>query len=154
MVPHGPTAQQIGNSRYANAILLDTGALLALANSNDGHHAEATNCLNEIARQRLPVCVTLTTISETYSRILFDLGQEKARFFLSQIYDGSIEIIPTTVEDEGAARQLIEDYLYLKLTFFDALTMAVMNRLQIRRVFSFDRHFIEAGFSRMPPYID
>jgi predicted nucleic acid-binding protein len=142
----------IGKSLYTRAVLLDTGAMLALANSKDSHHREALQCLNAITRQRLPVFITIPTIYEAHRRILFDLGQQAARRFLDQIYDGSINLERTVDEDEQEARRLIETYAALKLTLTDAVNMAVMVRLGIAVVFSFDRHFLQAGFIRIPPF--
>jgi len=130
---------------------MDTGAFLALANPQGRHHQEAVECLNAIANRRLPVFVSLPTIYESYSRFLFDLGQQVARHFLLNIYDGSITIVRTIDEDEQEARRLIERYERLDLTLTDAANMAVMIRLKIAMSFSFDRHFLQAGFIRIPP---
>jgi len=86
----------IGKTLYARAILVDTGAFLALANGSDINHQAAVDCLKTISKHRLPLFVTLPTIYESYSRFLFDLGQESANRFLDSIYDGSMNIIRTT----------------------------------------------------------
>lgn len=142
----------IGKGLYSRAVLIDTGAFLALANSRDTHHSAAFECLKSIAKYRLPIFISLPTIYESFRRILFDLGQQSARRFLDQVLDGSDNLKRTIIEDEHEARKLIQRYAALQLTLTDAANMALMIRLEIAVVFSFDRHFLQAGFIRIPPF--
>lgn len=142
----------IGKGLFSRAVLMDTGAFLALAKSNDIHHSVAFECLKLIAKHRLPLFVSIPTIYESYRRILFDLGQTSAGQFLDQVLGGSLNLARTAIEDEHEARRLIGRYAALQLTLTDAANMALMVRLGIAAVFSFDRHFLQAGFIRIPPF--
>jgi predicted nucleic acid-binding protein len=133
-------------------VLFDTGALLALTNSQDANHPRAVECLDAINQHHLPVFVSLPTVYETYQRLLFDLGQNAALRFFGEITDGTVSIIRTVNEDEVEARRLIGRYRDLNLTLTDAANMAIMTRLGIAVSFSFDRHFPQAGFIRIPPF--
>jgi predicted nucleic acid-binding protein len=147
MPNQGNRAQlQLGKSLFAKAILIDTCVLLALANSRDNYHLTASECLQTISKYHFPIYISIPTIYESHRRILFDLGQSAAQRFLNQIYDGSLNIERTVDEDERQARFLIEKYAALKLTLTDAANMSVMLRLGIATAFSFDRHFLQAGF--------
>src|SRR5208283_2802331 len=95
--------QSIGKSLYSRAVLIDTGALLALASSTDSHHVEADECLRAIASLRLPLYLSVPTIYETQRRMLFDLGQTPANRFLGGAYDGTINILRTEDQDEQSA---------------------------------------------------
>ena len=141
-----------GRTLYSRAVLLDTGALVALAHSRDVNHQFAANCLLEIQRHRLPVFMTVPTIYESHKRILFDLGRQRARRFLSEIYDGSVSIVRTVEQDEIEAQSFLDQYADLTLTLTDAANMAVMARLKIAASFSFDKHYLQAGFIRIPPF--
>jgi len=129
---------------------MDTGAFLAISRKKDANHEAAVACLASIAAKRLPVFVSLPTIYETHRRFLFDLGVVAATRFLDKIFDGSINVVRTTADDEVEARKLIATYQ--DLTFTDAVNMSVMIRLQIGACFSFDKHFLQAGFLRIPPF--
>ena len=131
---------------------MDTGALVALANRSDTNHTAAADCLQIIAQHRLPLFVSLPTIYETHHRLLFDLGPNRARRFLEAVYDGLTNIVRTIDEDEKEARRLIDRYGALRLTLTDAVSMAVMTRLRIGACFSFDVHFLQAGYIRIPPF--
>ena len=143
--------QPIGQSIYAKALLVDTGALLAIANTRDTHHLDAKECLERIALLRLPLYLSLPTIYETQRRILFDMGQMQARKFLDSAYDGSVNILRTEASDEQDARIILERHASLKLTLTDAVNMSIMARFGIGAAFSFDRHFLLAGFIQVPP---
>lgn len=142
----------VGRTLYSKAVLLDSSAFLALANPQDVHHEESRECLTLIASHRLPVFVTLPTVHETHRRFLHDFGRHAAQHFLGEIFDGSVTIVRTIEEDEAEARRLIGRYAALSLTLTDAASMAVMARFRIAAAFSFDRHFLLAGFIRIPPF--
>jgi predicted nucleic acid-binding protein len=142
----------IGRSLYSRAILIDTGALLALVSPRDSNHQQAIACLNKIKDHRLPVFVSLPTIYESHRRFLFDFGYTVAVRFLHEIHDGSINIVRTVEEDEQEAMRLVTRYEALKITLTDGVNMAVMVRLGIATSFSFDRHYLQAGFIRIPPF--
>jgi len=142
----------VGRSLYARAVLTDTGAFLALANPRESNHGYASECLRAIAEHRLPVFVSAPTIYESHRRFLFDFGERAASKFLQEIYGGSVNIVRTVDEDEREARRLLERYKDLNLTLTDAVNMAIMTRFGIAACFSFDIHYLQAGFIRIPPF--
>lgn len=142
----------VGRSLYARAVLIDTSALVALISGGDSHHDDAVACLTAIASHRLPLIVTLPTVYEGYSRLLFDVGPRSADTLLDQMFGGGVNLIRTVDPDEAEARRLIARYADLRLTLVDAVNMAVMTRLSIAACFSHDRHYLQAGFIRIPPF--
>lgn len=142
----------VGKSLFSRAVLVDTGAILALANSRHENHGDAEDCLKKINYNKLPMYIPLPIIYETHKRLLFDLGFKQSMRFLNSISTSNLSIIRTIEDDEREAKQLIEKYCGLKLTLFDAVSMAVMQRFGIAASFSFDRHFLQAGFIRIPPF--
>ena len=147
-----PLRIPVGKSLYSRAVLADTGAILALANSRDRNHGVAEDCLRSIHSYRLPIYAPLPIIYETHKRLLFDLGPASSKRFLDSVRNNSVIVIRTIVEDEQEAKLLIERYQDLRITLFDAVSMAIMLRVGIAVSFSFDRHFLQAGFIRIPPF--
>lgn len=143
---------QIGKSLYARAVLIDSGAFLSLLNPADTNHEAAVVCLRDISKYHLPLFVSLPTICETHRRALFDFGQVVAQGFTRNLYDGTVNIIRTIESDEVEAIGLMNKYSGLQLTLTDAINMAVMLRLGIAKAFSFDRHYLQVGFIRIPPF--
>ncbi len=141
---------QIAGTLYGNAVLADSGALIALANPRDSHHEAARACLMEIAALRLPLLVTLPVVHESHRRVMFDVGiQEAIKLVLSVLRD--LTVIHVDESDVAAAVVIMQTYGSVKISLTDATSMSAMLRLGVVKVFSFDRHFIVAGFVRVPP---
>ena len=147
-----PSRLPLGRTLYARAVLIDTGGFLALANRADPKHEDAVACLRLISAERLPLFVSSPTVHETQRRFLFDFGHAEAERFVRSILDGSVNIIRTLEEDDREGLRLMHRYAALALTLTDAVNMALMTRLQIGSCFSFDRHFLQAGYIRIPPF--
>lgn len=136
---------------YARAVLIDSGAFIALANPVDEHYEAATACLEEIVRRRLPVVVPMPVVFESYRRILHVVGRPAALTFLDGMMGAPGNIERCGEDDEADARALIARYADRMLTLTDAASMAIATRMQIASVFSFDEDFLIAGFNRVPP---
>jgi predicted nucleic acid-binding protein len=150
--PRSGSSLPIGKSLYSHAILIDTSILLALANPQTNKDDETIECLDKIRNRHLPIFVSVATILESHRRFLFDFGRMAAARFIENIYDGSVNIIRLIEEDEHEAKRLLSRYEGLGMTISDAVNMAVMTRLGIAVSFSYDRHFLQAGFIRIPPF--
>jgi predicted nucleic acid-binding protein len=149
-----PTNTQLlpGKRFFDKVVLIDTSALVALAVSTDKYHIDAVNCLELISQNHLPVYVTVPTIYETQRVLLFKLGPQKSTQFVREIYDGSLNIERTKDDDDQKAFELLMKFNSTDLTLTDASNMALMIRLGIAKAFSFDHHFLELGFIRIPPF--
>lgn len=141
----------VPKSLFSRAVLIDTGAFLAIADIRDEHHRESVDCLRAVAARRLPLFVTLPTIFETHRRILYSLGRVKAMEFLYGVHDGNTNILFADNEDVVKSMELLEQYHYLDLTLTDTSNMAIMLKNRIATIFAFDRHYLEVGFKRIPP---
>lgn len=137
---------------YEKSVFLDTGALIALINSKDVHHAEAQDCIQLIERLNLPVFVSNVTIIETHKRILFDISYSRALKFLNDIYDESVNILRLNKDDEREAKRIIQKFSDHVISFADAVNFAIMKRIGIAKAFAFDKDYTIVGFDRIPPY--
>jgi len=146
------TLLPVPRSIYERAVLFDTCALEAIADPRDQYHKDAARCLAMLEQLAYPFYVTVPTIVETHRRLLHKprLGILPALRFLESIYDGSINIIRPLEEDEMQAMEYIRRFADQTLTFTDTISMAVMNRLGLRKIFSFDWHFTLLGFQVIP----
>jgi len=83
--------------------------------------------------------------------ILYNLGIKMGLRFLTSIYDGSVNIVYASAEDDQNARAILEKYSDQDMSLADAVALGTMKRLGIIKALSFDRHFGVLGFLRIPP---
>jgi uncharacterized protein len=149
MTPISQTPRTI----YARAILFDTGAWEAILDKRDQNHEAAIQCFEKLRTQSPSFfyCTTLT-IAETHRRLLHKkrLGYRTAQEFLEKVFSGGTNVIRSGEDDEKAALELLKRFHDQNLTFTDAISMAVMKRIGILSVFTFDRHFSLLGFQVIP----
>lgn len=142
---------RIVDTRRQAGYLLDTGVLVAISDRRDQNFESGRECLRELSERGNPIYVSLPTIYETHNRILHSLGRDRARQFLQGIFDGATLIVGPDALDEPHAIEWIDRLQALKITLTDAVNMAIMVRLDLHAVVSFDSDFVMAGFRRVPP---
>ena len=131
-------------------MLLDTGPLISLYDAKDNRGERINAIMQQMQRLKYPVCITLLTIAETQRRILYDIGYKRALEFLKAINDGSVHILEIEKKDIIDAIDVIERYSDQKISCTDAVSMAVMKRIGIQKVLSYDWHFGLLNFSVLP----
>lgn len=139
----------IGRSVFERAAMLDSGPLISLYDPNDNRRTIVVDKFNTLQIKKIPVFITVITIAETHKRILYDIGYDEAVSFLDNIFSGDVNIIDIIDIDLSEATSIIRKYSDQEISFADASTMAVMKRVGIKNVLSFDRHFWVLNFTVM-----
>ena len=122
-------------------ILVDTGALYALTDRADVHHADAARFYRSVAG-REHLALTLPVLTEAYLLLEARLGSAAARRVWDAVNGGAFEVVDLTRRDLVLAREIEERYADAGLGFVDATCLALCERLSLRRVFTYDRkHF-------------
>ena len=141
---------RVGRTIYERAVMLDTGPLISLYDPQDNRRGDIHAIMQQMQRLRYPVCITLLVIAETHRRILYDIGYKPALEFLKAINDGSVQILKIEKKDVINAIDVIERYPDQQISCTDAMSMAVMKRIGIQKVLSYDWHFGLLNFSVLP----
>lgn len=135
---------------YSGAVLVDTSAVLALLNRDDRHHQAADTFFGQNRGAYVWIALNATS-HEAFTRSRYDSGSVAAALerydFLRQ---QPLKLIEFTSDDEAAARKTLAKYEDQVLSYHDALCAAVMLRLGLFKVFSFDHHFWVLGFEVLP----
>ncbi len=118
------------------AILVDTGALLALEDSSDRWH-ETIRRLFETIRE--PLLVTAPVLTEACHLLTREFGASAARELVLDVQEGKFEFVPLVREDLGRAYRIMARYSDARLDFADATLTAVAERLKITRIATTDR---------------
>lgn len=130
---------------------MDTGAFLARYIERDQHHGDAQSAWLQLATRRGGLATSSFVLDETFTllarRASYAFAAERARVLLQS---SSLAILRPDAEDELGALQWFEKFADHGISFTDAVSFALMRRHRIRRAFTFDRDFADAGFETWP----
>ena len=135
-------------------VFVDTGAWLALMVKRDQDHARAAAHYRRLSKAKRPLLTTNYILVETYTRIRYDDGLEKAIRFHEilrqalQVGRLQLEWITPSLHDE--AWQLFQRYKDQEFSFVDCTSFVVARRAGVTEVFGFDAGFRTMGFMLRP----
>lgn len=125
-------------------IFADTGAFLALYIKHDQYHRQAQKVFRALSRPFSTSNHVVDELATLLGRIA-EYGYAADR--MDDLYASeSIEVLASTREDEMEAIRWMRKYSDKEISFTDCISFAVMRRMGIHAVFTFDRHFRDAGF--------
>ena len=132
-------------------IFVDTGAFLARYLAADQHHANAVATWQTLADDGIPLCTSNFVIDETLTLLARRAGYRFAAERGQVIYRSKqLRVLRPTADDEHRSLGLFAKYADQNVSFTDCISFALMRTRSIRKAFSFDRHFVYAGFE---PYV-
>lgn len=133
------------------ALFLDTGFLIALELSGDNHHKVARSCWSAFLLAPEPLFTTSYVIDETVT------------FFNSRNFHAkAVEIGERLLASRSVTVMHVDEDLFRegwsyfsrhadkRYSLTDCISFAVMRRKSIKRALTFDKHFNQAGFERVP----
>ena len=125
-------------------IFVDTGAFLALYSARDQYHPQASKIFPSLSR---PFSTSNHVIDELATLLGRITGYRYAADRIGDLYaSDSIDVLSSTRDDEVAAVRWMRKYADKEISFTDCVSFAIMRRMGMRRAFTFDRHFRDAGF--------
>lgn len=130
-------------------LFVDAGPLVAVVNPGDQHAAEARQGWERLASSNIPLVSTEHVLDEVATAISrWQNPRRAAQWVRQQLDSGLIRWTSCGPEDWRTATQWLEQYSDQQISFTDALSFTLMRRLKITEAFSFDRHFVIAGFQK------
>jgi len=131
------------------ALFVDSGPLVAVINPGDQHETEARRSWLRLAELNLPLVSTEHVLDEVATAICRIQSPRRAADWLRQELDsGLIRWVSCGVGDWRSATDWLIRYSDQQINFTDALSFTLMRRLKITEAFTFDRHFLIAGFQK------
>lgn len=125
-------------------LFVDASAFYAAVDRKDGHHARATRIL----ASGEPLLTTDHVLVETWLVIRRHLGFDTAERFFGNLREGSAAIEPATSADLQVAWTIGEVFADHDFSIVDRTSFAVMQRLGLTRVATFDYHFAVFRYGR------
>ena len=133
-------------------LFVDSGSWIALRSRRDQHHAEADRLFREAIGRRIPLLTSNLVLAEVHRLTLFRAGVQPAWRALERIdASPSVTVHFALPEHHAAARRWLERLAPHPVTYADAISFVLMERLHCRHAIAFDRDFIVAGFDLWRP---
>jgi len=132
-------------------VLVDSSALIALYLDSESEHRRALSVLATLKDRRRALVATSDVFDETVT-LVRRWGGDSAGIRAGESLRQSnlLELVPVSDLDREAAWALFKEYHNVKLSFTDCTSAAVMNRLGLEEVFTFDSDFREFGYKSIP----
>jgi uncharacterized protein len=130
-------------------VLVDSSAWFASLVPTDSHHSAA---LGWLTRNSLSLATTDYIFDETMTLLRVRGQNIRAVRWAEQMLAGNIAVIHYTSEERiGRAWAVFRDYSDKNWSFTDCVSKAVMDELEIKIAFAFDRHFRQFGTVTVVP---
>jgi len=127
-------------------VFVDTSAFFAIENERDRHHARALLARDALMSKGERLVTTDYILDEVYTLIRVRVGHRAAVDFGQSVQSSRfVRVEPVTPEDFEAAWQIFRRYDDKAFSFTDCTSFALIQRLDVRVAFAFDRNFQEYG---------
>ena len=131
-------------------VFVDTSAYFAANDPRDSNHAAAAATVRRLSQEGAQTYTTNFVVAETHTLLLTRRSRDVAAQVLDRLYASDTRIIRATEADERRAREIIRQYNDKDFSLIDAISFAVMERLHLRRAWTYDQHFAQFGFTLVP----
>ena len=123
-----------------NEVFVDTSAFFALANLADRHHSEAVATYAATVGHD-DFRTSDHVIVETWCLLRSRLGRAAAMAFWDGVGRGVVAVMGINAEDFQRGHEIAQEWPDQAFSIVDCTSFALMERLDIRRAFAFDKHF-------------
>jgi predicted nucleic acid-binding protein len=132
-------------------VFADSSGFVAAFDLRDAAHQKAAATWHRIAKERARLVTTHLVLAETVTYLRRRGGWDLSRRVGSAILDSPlIEVVGLDAEQLAAAWRDFVRNPDPKLSLCDAASFIVMRDRHVRRAFTLDHHFVDAGFDIVP----
>lgn len=132
-------------------VFADSSGFIAAFDRRDARHPRAERLWREFAKRGELLLTTQLVLAETVTHLRRRGGYEPSRRVGAALLESKvIEIAGLSDEQIGAAWREFVRNPDPKLSLCDAASFVLMRERGVKRAFTFDRHFAEAGFELLP----
>jgi uncharacterized protein len=134
-----------------NAVFVDTGAFIALADAGDQFHTHAQEALAVIDKMG-PQVTSPFVLVEACEFLQRCVGPEAGRRLWDSVLSGEAEVklLEEERRDLERAHEISTHYSDQKFSWVDCISFALIERHKISGAFSFDKDFLIFKFSHGP----
>ncbi|MBI4066783.1 PIN domain-containing protein [Candidatus Gottesmanbacteria bacterium] len=133
-------------SKINESIFIDTAFFKALIDTKDDFHEDAVTILERLNKQSTQLITSNFILDETITLIRVKCGRDRVKDLQRSLLKlKRFKIIRVISLDEKNAWEWFWND-WSRLSFTDCVSFALMKRLGLTRVATFDNHFQKAGF--------
>ena len=131
-------------------LFIDTSAFIALRVSDDQYHSKAQHFLKTIQHYQYKLHTSNFILDEVYTYFCkyHTIAIEMGRHILD---NPLITLDRIIAKDEQRAWEILQTFKDKTFSYTDATSFALMERLEIDTVFTFDKHFEQYGKFEIVP---
>lgn len=123
-------------------IFLDTSFLIALSDEKDKNHKGAKTSLRELVKRGARFVVARNILNEYLDGVTKRISKEKAIEELDNILNSKLLLVePITERDWDKAIVYFRKYNDQQIDLTDCLSFAIIERLKLKSVLTFDNDF-------------
>jgi predicted nucleic acid-binding protein len=141
----------VSSARASREVFVDTGAWFAVQVPDDHWHEQAARALRLLLDRGSSLVTTNLVVGETYTLLRRTAGASAAFGFADRLTrSGRLVTVHVDEDMEARAWELLRRFDDHDFSFVDATSFVVMRARRLTRALAFDRHFVTAGFVRVP----
>lgn len=128
-------------------VFVDSSMWKALVDSEDDFYQKAARVWRSLKQENVRLLTSNYILDETFTLIRKRCGIEAVKLLRDRLVSDwkAVKIMRVTITDEARAWDwFLRDWR--NLSFTDCVSFALMERLELKRVATFDQHFSKAGF--------
>ena len=128
-------------------LFIDTGAFIAKYVAHDQFHSKAVKIWANLEKEREKLTTSNFVLDETFTLLARRSDYAFSAKVAKIIYTSEvIEILRPNNNTELQALKLFEKFSDQAVSFTDCVSFQLMKESRIIKAFSFDKHFVLAGF--------
>ena len=140
----------------SSTILVDTDAFIALVRLDDANHERAQRLFQALEKKSVTFCTSNYVFSEVLTVLSQRVGHSTAMEFARSIKSVHNPILVHWVNEEVENRALtiFEAQASKNVSFTDCTNMALLDRLTLEYIFSFDAVYRKNGYSTVERFVE
>lgn len=128
-------------------VFVDSGALFSIVAKNDLEHKRAAGYFTSAKE----IFITTDYIFDEFITLVrMKISHDIAVEIGEKIREGLIKLVDISPQDREAAWGYFKKHQDKTYSFTDCTSFCIMKRLGIQQAFTFDKHFVQAGFTTVP----
>ena len=131
---------------------VDTSGFAALYHQNDAYHEQAKRIWTFLRKRQTVLYTSRDVISETVTLVHRRIGHRQAVICGNDLWQSPVlDILRSDARQDQEAWEVFQKHADKDFSVVDCLSFVMMKALRIRSAFTFDKHFVQAGFDMAQP---